>query len=407
MFGVGHVGRLGAQASGGGIPWLPLVGGIPPSFFADFSTEGTTNRYWYLGAQYAGFTAWKTATSATFTRASTATYVSGGVVATAGSGAARFPGTGLRLTNSQTELTLWNRDLTNAAWTATTCTVVKNQVGADGVAASASSLTASAGNATVLQAITSGSAARTMGAYVKRITGTGEIDITQDNGATWTSIPITGAYAFYTLPTATLANPTVGFRIVTNGDAIAVDFVSERTAAFIADVIPTTTVTVTQAADSFSIPTAAWFSSAGGTLAFSGAGQSLATQCPATFTNGGTFSLGPGFLSRMNVGLNDTSYDCGGSGTNAAIASGGSNISAFKFATVYNIPTALQRVVDVNGSTAENLTTDFTGVGTTALTIGALNSGGTFHYSGNLKSIAYYPIAASVIQARAMLATVP
>ena len=266
MFGVGHVGRLGSQGSGGGLPfWLPLAAGLPPTFFADFTTEGTTNRYWYNGLPAANFAAWNTAIGGTYTRGSSATYLSSGVLQTATSGNPRFPKdasgvpVGLRLTGAQTELALWNRDLTNAAWVKTTTTVAKDQVGVDGVAAAASSLTATAGNATVLQSITDASASRIMGAYVKRLVGTGTINITQDNGATWTAISITGTYAFYKLPAATLANPIIGFRIVTNGDAIAVDFVSERTNLAVTgndvpDVIATTTAPVTQSADSLSFP---------------------------------------------------------------------------------------------------------------------------------------------------------
>lgn len=259
-------GRLGAvglgfgRLGGGGgkvVPppaFLPNVSGTVSDIFADFTTEGTTNNYWAGVHQRAGFAAWLTALGGTYSRASSATYIAAGLVTTALSGVPRFPGTGLRLTGAQTELTLWNRDLTNAVWTATTATVAKNQTGADGVATSASSITATAGNATVLQAITNASAARIMGAYVKRLTGAGTINITQDNGVTWTAIVPTGAWVFYTLPSATLANPTVGFQIVTNGDAIAVDYVSERAGTFVADVIATTSAAVTQAADVLSFP---------------------------------------------------------------------------------------------------------------------------------------------------------
>ena len=262
MFGVGRIGTLGSPSSGGGLPWwLPLAGGVAPTYFADFRTEGSTGpRYWFNGLPYLSFSAWNTAVSATYARAQAVNYTKSGLIVSANSGVARFPTTaagvptGLRLTGAQTELTLWNRDLTNAAWTATTATVAKDQTGADGAATSASSILATAGNATVLQAITSGSAARTMGAWVKRLTGSGVINITQDNGGTWTPIVPTGSWAFYQLPTATLANPTVGFQIVTSGDAIAVDFVTERSAVFLADPIATTTVSVAQTADAYQFP---------------------------------------------------------------------------------------------------------------------------------------------------------
>jgi hypothetical protein len=51
------------------------------------------------------------------------------------------------------------------------------------------------------------------------------------------------------IPTQTLANPTVGFRIVTSGDQIAVDFVQNENGAFGTSPIPTTTTAATRAAD--------------------------------------------------------------------------------------------------------------------------------------------------------------
>lgn len=240
--------------------WLPLANGVAPDIYADFTSEGTTNHYWASSLIFNSFNAWRAALGGTYTRASNATFLRSGAIQTATTGVARFPSDGsgnplgLRMCGAQTELCLWNRDLTNAAWTATTCTVAKDQIGVDGVAASASSLLATGSNATVLQAITSGSVNRTTGAYVKRLSGSGTINITQDNGATWTPIVPTSSWTFFSITPATLANPTVGFQIVTNGDSIAVDYFSQRGLSIIADVIATTTVTVSQVIDSLSFP---------------------------------------------------------------------------------------------------------------------------------------------------------
>lgn len=200
------------------------------------------------------------APGATFSRASIATYVDAtGLVKTAASNQLRDGHyiAGVRcvlLEGSRVNSCIQCRDLTQAAWVASTCTVAKDQTGADGTATSASSLTATGANATVLQAITLGSAAAFQSAYVKRITGVGTIQMTMDNGATWTTITITSAMARYTIPTQTLANPTVGFRIVTSGDAIAVDFVQNENGAFMTSVIPTTTVAVTRQGDNLLFP---------------------------------------------------------------------------------------------------------------------------------------------------------
>lgn len=160
---------------------------------------------------------------------------------------------GVRVEEARTNRVLWNRDLTNAAWTKTNITAAKDQTGIDGAANSASSITATAGNATVLQSITSASAARITSAFVKRITGTGNIDLTQDNGATWTTVTVTSSWTRVEVPSATVTNPIVGFRVVTSGDAIAVDFVQEESGAFKTSPIATTTTIVTRGADNISM----------------------------------------------------------------------------------------------------------------------------------------------------------
>ncbi|HEX7828648.1 MAG TPA: hypothetical protein VF787_03295 [Thermoanaerobaculia bacterium] len=103
-------------------------------------------------------------------------------------------------------------------------TPLRDQVGIDGTANAASSLLALGANATILQAITDASKARFQTCWVKRLIGTGEVDMTMDNGATWTAVTLTAAYTRVSIPTQTLANPTVGFRLVTAGDKIAVDW---------------------------------------------------------------------------------------------------------------------------------------------------------------------------------------
>jgi len=214
---------------------------------ATFGSNFTTNQYQLSGAVYgvpSSIPGW------TFTRASTgyAETAAGALVAFA-SGAPRITDKGLLIEEARTNVALWNRDLTNAAWTKSNATAAKDQTGPDGVANSASSLTATAGNATCLQAITLGSSVRYQSAYIKRITGSGVINMTMDNGTTWTAITVTSAWTAVEIPTQTLANPTVGFRIVTSGDAIAVDFVQNENSAFRTSPIATTTASATRAAD--------------------------------------------------------------------------------------------------------------------------------------------------------------
>lgn len=161
----------------------------------------------------------------------------------------------LFLEGPATNVALWNRDLTNAAWTKTNITAVKNQTGADGVATSATALTATAGNGTCTQAVTLASSSRAMSAYVFRGAGTGPIQMTTDGGGTWTAITPgpTSSYARVYIPAQTLANPNFGFRIVTNGDSIAVDYVQNET-GIVTSPIPTTTAAVARGTDLLSWP---------------------------------------------------------------------------------------------------------------------------------------------------------
>lgn len=249
--------------------WVPKADGVRATLFADFEN----GRYWYNRAKYPDVASWLSTLAGTFARSSSAYRGnSSGLLESAGSNVLRFhydPVTlapkGIFLEGARTNLALWNRDLTNAAWTASNVTAAKDQTGADGSANAASSVTATAGNGTILQLITSGSAARTQSAYVKRLTGSGTVEMTQDNGSTWTPIVLTSNYQRFSV-TATLANPIIGFRIVTSGDAIAVDFVQNEVGAFVSSAIATTTATLARSADNPQIPTSPWYDSTIGTF---------------------------------------------------------------------------------------------------------------------------------------------
>lgn len=145
---------------------------------------------------------------------------------------------------------LWCRDLTNAAWVkGATATVALNQVGIDGSANSATLITGGAVTATniVTQAVTLVSAADTYGVWLKRVTGSGTIEITMDN-VSWTAVVPTATWQLFQIQ-QTLANPTAGIRITTNGDQIAADFSQLENSVAATSPILTTTVAVTRNAD--------------------------------------------------------------------------------------------------------------------------------------------------------------
>jgi hypothetical protein len=182
---------------------------------------------------------------------------------------------GLRIWEQRINRLLHNRDLTQAAWVATNITPAKDQIGADGVSNSASGITSTAGNGTILQTITSASAARATSAYVKRITGSGAIEMTQNGGTTWTAVSVTGDWTRVQIPSATVTNPVVGFRIVASGDAIAVDYVQCEDGTFITSPIATGAGTATRSADVASITGSnfsSWYRQDEGTVFVRGSG---------------------------------------------------------------------------------------------------------------------------------------
>src|SRR6185437_2988284 len=88
---------------------------------------------------------------------------------------------------SSTNQALRARDMTNATWVKANVTAAMTATGVDNAANSASLLTATAGNGTALQTLTIGSQAETYSVYLERVTGSGNIQITENNGTTWTT----------------------------------------------------------------------------------------------------------------------------------------------------------------------------------------------------------------------------
>lgn len=183
-----------------------------------------------------------------------------------GNNIARRTDRGLLVEESRTNVVLYNRDLTNAAWTKSNVTVAKDQTGIDGVTNSASSATSTSTNGTVLQAITLGSSARFQTAFVKRLVGSGIIQMTMDNGSTWTTVTVTAGWTRVSIPTQTLSNQTVGFRLATSGDSIAIDMVQNENGTFATSPIAVTTVAATRTADVVTLGLGPWFNASAGTL---------------------------------------------------------------------------------------------------------------------------------------------
>jgi hypothetical protein len=210
-----------------------------------------------------------------FTRGSVAwAFNETGILEQAGSNTARFdhdPVTrdrrGLLMERSGPNIALWSRDFTQAAWVKTNITAALDVTGSDGSANSASRLTATAANGTALQTITSASGNHVTAFFLRRITGTGTVEITQNGGTNWTAVTLTSAWQRFVIPFATVTNPVIGVRLGTSGDVIAVDVAQTERETFPTSPIITAGAAVTREADSAVMsPVSSWFNFAEGTI---------------------------------------------------------------------------------------------------------------------------------------------
>lgn len=200
---------------------------------------------------------------------------------------------------------VYSRDLSQAAWVKTSMTCAKTATGMRADANGASTCTASGANGTVLQTLVTGASTRTTSFHVKRRTGTGTVEVTRDNGATWSAITsslsttlwkrvvpketpgCTGSPSNCIVVAAMTsggANPVFGFRLGTSGDAIDVDFVQDELGDEATSPILTTTTWANRALTVADFPAAFTPSTAEGGFALA------ATQISSvgSFSAGGT-----------------------------------------------------------------------------------------------------------------------
>lgn len=238
--------------------------------------------------------------SATFTRSTTGTYVDkdDGLVKTAAINVARFEANGVLIEGASTNEALHSRDFTNAVHVKTGVTALKDAIGADGVASSASTLTATAPNGTAFQTVTKASAQNTFSIDIRRKTGTGTVEITDDGGSTFTDITAlinSTAYTRFQI-TTTQANASFGPRIVTSGDEIEVDYEGLEVLPFASSRIPTVASTVTRTADNLSIASAGNFNETEGSIT-----ASFCETGPNDVINRSVFSVDDGTSVDRNL----------------------------------------------------------------------------------------------------------
>lgn len=294
---------------------------------------------------------------------------------------------GILCEGARTNLGLHSNDLTNAAWTKSSTSAAKTSTGPDGVANSASRLTASAGNGTCLQSVTSGSATRAYSVWLKRITGTGNIQLTVDNGSTWTTKTITTDWARVDIAQAAVTNPIFGVRIVTNADAIDVWCNQLESASFPSSAIPTTTGSVTRAAEVCGRTLGSEYSATAGTVRV--VGRSSPAQDAANGNH--VWSLDDGTtnerirLFRLVAADTARVQVTDGGATQALLDATFANATAFKSAAAW---AANDFSASLNGAA---VATDTSGTLPTMTTLNIGASSSSDSMNGHILSLDYWP----------------
>jgi hypothetical protein len=375
----------------------------------------------------------------TFTRASTATFVgSNGLIQTAASGASRFdhnPATGeslgLLVEEARTNLIFQSQDLTTS-WTPVGVTVTSNvAVAPDGTTTADKITYANGANYTEIRSnswtVTAGQVA-TFSCYLKNAGGTyATLRISADNDRRATFNLATGAVtgvqsgvtayemknvgngwyrcsvtAAPTTTQYTYSSVFDSFGGVGNGvDGVYVWGAQQELGAFPTSYIPTTTATVTRAADVASMTGtnfSSWYNPNAGSI------FAKSVSARAVVNIGGVFSLSNNTLSEtiesyfsseyhlfVNVGgINQVSLDAGTNVTNvpSKVAAG---FAANSFA------------VSLNGGA---VSTDSSGTMATVdrLYIASNRDGGT-PLNGTIARLAYYPVRLPDAQLQALTAT--
>jgi hypothetical protein len=302
---------------------------------------------------------------------------------------------GLLIEESRANRILWCRDATDAAWTKTNVTAAKDQTGIDGVANAASSLTATANDGTCIQTITLASGSRTGSVYLKRITGTGNVQVSLD-GSTYSTVDLSASEWRRIVLSGTVTNPAVGIKLAVSGDAVAMDYGQVEDGAFVTSPILTTTASVTRAADFVSMlePNINGFYNLGeGTIAVnfytfvSGTNKTLAQFNFATGTSLNYVQLNIDTSNRLRCQIRINAGTPANSGLSPAII-----VEANKFNYIAGSYSLANFSAVNNGSFA---TESANNLGSTPeirfLFIGSISQAGGESVNGYIKRITYLP----------------
>jgi len=152
---------------------------------------------------------------------------------------------GLEVWPDRTNRAIQNRDFTNASWTKTNVTAARSTGRNNGANAGSRITVTTDGGTAMLPAITLASSTQIGSVDIKRVTGTGTIEMTMDGGASWVTLTGTGTtWTRPSIPAQTVTNPQVGFRFGTSGDVFDIDYVQLENSNTVGPRIATTTASV-------------------------------------------------------------------------------------------------------------------------------------------------------------------
>jgi hypothetical protein len=307
----------------------------------------------------------------------------------------------------------YSEDFNAAAWTDTSITRATGNADPAG-GTTAVRFTASAGNATVIRAAAIGtSAERTFSVWLRRVTGTGSIQYTQNNGTNWTTQAITSTWTRYTF-THTVDH-RVGIRIVTSGDAIEMWGAQLETGSGASSYIPTGASTVQRAADSCVMTGtnfSSWFTSDGTFYYEFDNSRRVVTSANPTPVALGQYAAGDLIAILMNTGnvgsgASMTVWGSGGTGVQQQTITGGltvatGNKAAFAFSVSGKTSMGALR----NGISAAATTTGTVNA-KTILFIGGSGSGTALvrdWLDAPIQRIKFFPVQMTSAQLQALTA---
>lgn len=293
---------------------------------------------------------------------------------------------GVLIELARTNRCLFSEDFTNAAWVKTNTSATGDTTVAPDGATTADTLAATGANGTTLQTFVAAAAFKTFSVWIRRLSGTGNIDITLDNGATWTTVAVTATWQRFSFH-QNLANEICGIRIVTSGDSIAVwgaqveTDVEEVNAT---SYIPTAGASASRVQDVLSFPSAGNIGTSAGTLYCEARSLAVWTAHGAVAISAGA-AADPSLMTLRYD--SDTVILGGGVGAAAIVAFGSGTMRS----AVRKLAVRWQGVnaqVSAGGTLSATINTSpYTGVGSTKINIGSQDGTATSAGSGTIRNV--------------------